>query len=613
MPKDDGDDGVTIASMRILTALIALSACNSAPTLSVDVVHPSSITVANTEVTVYESASLQCTDVEFGLLDASQLQALATADETIDPGGATTGNLDGISRTNNKVIVARGFDTTGALLSAGCVQVGTVSKSETVTITTVVAATVAIDTSANSNAVAVTATDPNGALIDGRAISWTVYGPAGSVPASTTIATTSSDGVWDATNPTCTSNGVAEVHIVPPSTVAGYAVQMQIAWATEAFPIFTNLTSASFTGQTLPTPPAKMVHPCAIRHAGTTQRVVCLDATFSATEYAMTVSAGSGALVAMDSASAPASTQALIAVPTGSGDLSIYAVDNTGSLTALFGAPAPTNTGMKCAMTDPTCINDAIVAPACDTTQGKVVEHGVDAIHLADYNGNAIGGTFGPTTSGLDSAGCLTQLSATGSGTSLVQAISAVTLDNTADANGVTDVGLFLCGENACVAAPSGIDDALVKGAAVGFVGGTEPHILVPSVDATGVVLLDLIASSTNGVIERSRMPAAAMPNRILTGQFDTDGEPDVFWDLTSAKGAAFEIAYAREVDDEPLEALSPAVASTVDQILTGDLNGDGIDDIVVIASAVTTTGAAVVPVGVPTPSNVVADPACSP
>jgi hypothetical protein len=545
---------------------------------------------------------MQCTDVELGLLDEVQLEALTTADETIEPGGATTGNLDGISRTNNKVIVARGFDTSGALLSAGCVQVGTVSGNQTITIQTVVAATVALDTVANSASIAVTATDPNGALIDGRAISWTVYGPAGSVPASTTIATTSSDGVWDATNPTCTSNGLAQVHVVPPSTVSGYAVQMRVAWATEAFPIFTNLTSASFTGQTLPTPPVKMAHPCAIRHSGTTQRVVCLDATFSATEYAMTVTNGSGSLVAMDNASAPTTTQALIAVPTGSADdLSIYAVDNTGNLTAMFGAPAPTNIGTKCPVTDSTCINDAIVAPPCGTTPGKIVEHGVDAIHVAEYNGNAIGGTFGPTTSGLDSAGCITQLSATGSGTSLVQAISAVTLDSTSDASGVTDVGLFLCGPNACIAAPSGIDDALVKGAAVGFVGGDEPHILVPSVDATGVVLLDLIASSTNGVIERSRMPAAAMPNRILTGQFDSDGEPDVFWDLTSAKGAAFEIAYAREV------------ATSVDQIITGDLNNDGLDDIVVVASAPTQTGIAVVPIGVPTPSTVVADPPCSP
>ncbi|HEY1552991.1 MAG TPA: hypothetical protein VGG28_34410 [Kofleriaceae bacterium] len=597
--------------MRMMAALVAsvfVWACNSAPTLSVEVVHPSNLTVATTEVTVYESATLACTDVEFGLLDQAQLEALTTADETLEVGGATTGNLDGISRTNNKVIVARGFDTTGALLSAGCLQVGTVSGNQTVTIDTVVAATVAIDNAANSSSVAVTATDPNGGLIDGRAISWTVYGPAGSTPASTTIATTTSDGVWEPTSPTCTANGVAQVHVVPPATVGGYAVQMRVAWATETFPIFTNLTSAVFAGQTMPSPPSKMTHPCAIRHAGATQRVVCLDATFSATEYAMTVANGSGALVAMDDAMAPATTAALISVPTGSGDLSIYAVDTNGNLTALFGAPAATNTGAKCTG----CINDAIVAPACDAAPGKVVLHGVDAIRITDYSGNTLGGTFGPLTSSLDNAGCITEVDSTSGGTSLVQAISAVTLDTTSSTT-VTNVGLFLCGPSACIAAPAGIDDALVRGAAVGFVGGTEPHMIVPSVDATGVVLLDLIASSASGVIERSRMPAAAMPNRIMTGEFDTDNEPDLFWDLSTAKGAAFEVAYARQVDDQALEALSPTNASTVDQILTGDLNNDGLDDIVVIASALAQTGASVVPVGVPTPSNVVADPACSP
>ncbi len=600
--------GVTIRSMRMIAALVALSACNSAPTLAVEVVHPSGLSVATTEVTDYESATLACTDVEFGLLDAGQLEALITADETLETGGAKTGNLDGISRTNNKVIVARGFDTTGALLSAGCMQVGTVSGNQTITIDTVVAATVAIDTAANSASVAVTATDPNGALIDGRAISWTVYGPAGSMPASTTVATTTSDGVWEPTSPTCTSNGVAQVHVVPPDTVGGYAVQMRVAWATETFPIFTNLTSASFSGQVLPTTPTKMAHPCALRHAGSTQRVVCLDSTFSATEYAMTVANGSGSLVAMDNAMAPATTAALISVPTGSGDLSIYAVDSNGDLTALFGAPAATNSGTKCTG----CINYAIVAPACDPTPGKIVLHGVDAIRITDYTGNTLGTTFGPLTSGLDNAGCITEVDSTSGGTSLIQAISAVTLDTTSSTT-VTNVGLFLCGPNTCVAAPPAIDDALVRGAAVGFVGGTEPHMIVPSVDATGVVLLDLIASSASGVIERSRMPAAAMPNRIMTGEFDNDNEPDLFWDLSTAKGAAFEIAYARQVDDQALEALSPTNATSVDQIITGDLNNDGLDDIVVVASALMTTGAAVVPIGVPTPSTVVADPACSP
>ena len=188
--------------------LVTLAACTSDPTLEVVVQHPDGLAVASTDITVYESATLTCQDVEFSLLDDVQLQALATADEMISPGGAITGNLDGISRTNNKVIVARGYDASGDLVAAGCAQKALVSGKDSATISTVLAATVAIQPPADATVLAttVTATDPSGAVIDGRPISWTVYGPAGSVPSSTSNITVTSDGVWE---PTMISHGGA--------------------------------------------------------------------------------------------------------------------------------------------------------------------------------------------------------------------------------------------------------------------------------------------------------------------------------------------------------------------------------------------------------------------
>jgi hypothetical protein len=125
------------------------------------------------------------------------------------------------------------------------------------------------------------------------------------------------------------------------------------------------------------------------------------------------------------------------------------------------------------------------------------------------------------------------------------------------------------------------------------------------------VVLIELILSSTGGVIERSRMPAAAAPTRIVSGQFDTDGQPDLVWDVASTKGTAVEIAYSRQVDDEPLEALSSAGSAAIDDILVGDLTGDGIDDLVLLDGS--GANVAVVPIGMPAPSSVTADPPCSP
>lgn len=587
--------------------LVAIAACNSAPTLSVVVQHPDGLVVATTEVTVYESQTLTCTDVEFGLLNASELQPLITADEMLESGGATTGDLDGISRTNNKVIVARGFDASGTLIAAGCVQQGVVSANTTVTIDTVVAATVAIDPPDGSDMTAtmISATDPSGALIDGRAISWTVYGPASSMPASTTYATVTSDGVWQATSPTCTAQGIAQVHVVPPSTVGGYAVQMRVAWSTEPAPLFTNLSTSEFGGQALAGAPSGVSKACAIRHAGTTQRLVCVDSTNTATDYAVTVSNGVASLQAMGTQSAPASTVALISVPNGN-DLGVYAVDNNGSLTALFGAPAATNTGSRCLSN----CTDAIVLPACDSITGKIVVRAPTELHLLDYSGNFLKLASAPFAQ-LDNAGCVTDLDATGT-PSLVQAFSAIAHVTTAGAT-TTNVALFACTNTDCVQVGSGVDASLERGASLGFTGGAEPRLVVPSFDATGVVLLQLVLTSTTGVIERARMPAASLPLQIVGGQFDGDGSPDLLWDVQTPKGTSFEVAYARQVDNEPLEALTQATSASVDDILSGDLTGDGLDDVVVVAASTLVTGVAVVPMSAPVQTTVTADPTCSP
>jgi hypothetical protein len=605
MAKDDGD---TIRSMRLLALVaIASSACSSAPTLSVVVQHPDGIPVASTEVTVYESETLACTDAEFGILDAAQLEALVTADETLEPGGATTGSLDGISRTNNKVIVARGFDTTGALVSAGCLQEGTISGNESVTITTIAAASVALQPSPDETSTIVTATDPSGALIDGRAISWTVYGPAGSMPASSTLATIDSDGVWDATNATCTADGSAAIHIVPPGSVAGYAVQMRVAWATSPAPLFTNVAGPAVVPQALPL--AAIARPCAIRHSGTTQRLVCVDSTSTATDYTVSVTNGAAMLAASNTQAAPTGTVALVSVPN-NGDLDVYAVDNNGDLAALFGAPAPTNGGPAKCLT-PGCIDDAMVAPACGNIPGRIVLHAPsvgDTLRLVDFTG-----TYTPASPGnpfgagkVYDAGCIAQLEGSGSPTQ-VQAI----VSNTAVIATNIAVSIYACNASGCTADSSGAAAEGMRGSTIGFIGGTEPRLIAESVDATGVVLIELILSSTDGVIERSRMPAAAAPTRIVSGQFDTDGQPDLVWDVASTKGTAVEIAYSRQVDDEPLEALSSAGSAAIDDILVGDLTGDGIDDLVLLDGS--GANVAVVPIGMPAPSSVTADPPCSP
>jgi hypothetical protein len=101
----------------VVVPAMSIAACGSDPTLAVSVTHPSVVTVATTEVTVYESDSLKCTDIEFARVDPAGLEALAADDVTLD--GSASGGLSGISRTGHKVIVARGFDANNALVTIG--------------------------------------------------------------------------------------------------------------------------------------------------------------------------------------------------------------------------------------------------------------------------------------------------------------------------------------------------------------------------------------------------------------------------------------------------------------------------------------------------------------
>ena len=402
---------------------------------------------------------------------------------------------------------------------------------------------------------------------------------------------------------------------MPPNAVSGYAVQMRVAWATSSPPIFTNLANADF-GLTVVTPPADAKKYCALRRSGTTQRLVCYDSTFTATDYAIAVSAGKASLVAMTTASVPATTIALISETVGT-DLDVYAIDDNGDLHALFGAPAATNmlAGAKCAVAH--CVDDAIAVPTCSATPAKVLIHGgAGVVRTLSATGDLQGTiTTGALYARLDNAGCVTQLSDQGAPT-LVQAASIFTGSTPAELL-TPNVELVGCGATACEVIP---DTTLVRGAGVGFTTGDEPRMIIASIDATGVVLVEVVLASTSGTIERARMPAASLPDRVVTGQFDTDHQADVMWDIASKLGVNFEVAYARQVNAESLEALSAAQVTgspVVTDILAGDLNGDALDDLVVLETStpngVAQYGVAVVPMGVPDPVTVTADATCSP
>lgn len=597
-----------------------IAACSSDPTLAVTVTHPSPVTVATTEVTVYESDSLKCTDLEFARVDPAGLEALSADDVMLD--GSARGALSGISRTGHKVIVARGFDAAMALVTIGCAEKDEVIGADTVTISTFVAAAVSIRPPADPTMldVAVTLTDASGAsLPDMRPVMWTVYGPAGSTAANPANVTKISDGIWEPTLPSCTGNGVTKLRPNPPSSLGGYAVQIRAAWALEEPQPYSSLAATAFANTALQFTPATSRRFCTIRQQGPVHRLVCIDNANVAHDLAITVDATGKAIateMATQSALPPlAGVQNVIAVvaePAAGTDREVYAVTDRGVLVPLFNATPVADQTLVC----PAC-NDAIVVPPCGATPGKVLLAGAsNRVRQIDLHGGNLQ-TFdvpGVTAVRLDNAGCVTQLQAAGA-PSLVQLASLHAGTLLAGTFVPAATLLATCaGSTACRL----LDQPLVRGAGVGFTADQEPRIVVANVDATGVVLTQLVIAPVGGsagtigtTIERSRVAAASIPDRLVAAQVDTDTGTDLFWDIaTRNSGTSFQIAYARKVGAVDLEALSTAQDVDVTDLVTGDLDGNGLDDIVVLSA----TGAAIVPMGVvlpaPAPNT---DPTCMP
>ncbi|HEX7701204.1 MAG TPA: hypothetical protein VF403_10790 [Kofleriaceae bacterium] len=596
--------------MRCCALVVLLAACSTDPTLNVTVVHPVGLSVASTTVTVYESATLHCEDIEFARLDAAGLVALATSEADLDAIGGV-GSLSGISRTGNKVIVARGFDTNSVLVSAGCVEKGEVKGDDSVTVTTVIAAIVSIKPPGDNVTLdtVVTLTDASGApLPDQRPVTWTVYGPAGSTAANPSNVTAISDGTWEPALPSCSGTTPLKLHPNPPSTLGGYAVQMRVAWAVAEPPTYTSLAATAFTltdlgGITMSTTARRA---CAIHVNGTAHTLVCVDSSDMAHEYAITVTTD-GKAMAMQLGSAVTAVAAagqhsiaLVAVVGSGTNRDVYSVTDRGVLVPLFNAPAPVNTATQCVLD--TCA-DAMYVPACGAIGAKIlIANSLSVtgtgmtIHQIDAHGGSATTFNLPAGNGprLDNAGCVTSLQS--SGAPALGQLATVHGGTTAIELAASGTYLVNCSTGTC----SVVDNVtLTRGVGVGFTGGSEPQIVVTTIDASGVVLVSDVFSSNTTPIERARMPAASIPEHIVAGQVDTDTNPDMFWDIASRNGASFEIAYAREVDGDNLEALSPSLAVDVSDLVMGDLDGDGLDDIVVVA----TTGVTIVPMGVKIPA----------
>ena len=587
----------TVPAMR-LAVLLALgaAACGDDLSIVVDVTNPTPVN--HTVISVYESDAVTCDSIEFGDLDATALQSALVAEEIYDSAGKVlSGSLDGISRTKNKAIVARGYDASDALITAGCTAKGVVHGTDHVKIDTVDAATVsAVADTSNDFLINVFATKSDGTFLDKRKVSWHVYAPIGTAPYAPASVTIDGASEWEPNNAACTNNnGSAKLHPIPPSLIGGYATRVRASWAANEIPLQSAISKADADQMPIK-PPAGAVHACAVRTSGGTRRLVCLDSQLItgnpiARELSVTVANGRTTIAITGTTTPFASAPiGVIALPGAvSGDKNVYAVTSMGDLLPVFGAPAVAATTCS-GCTGP--VTDYLFVPSCDppdTAPKVLLKSGAKLFGMPATGGAAIEITGASdalfTDFSFNGAGCVTDaiakasrqlvmIDATIGGVSLSRGFYACT-------GGGAD-----CHRIALPLAGAGVAFALTDNG--------EHRLVGASIDATGVVMSSYVilpdpstgaASKLDRLLEKDRVPAAAVPHKVLAGKLDDDDGYDLVWDVAAMRGSTLEIAYSRLAGNQRLESISGLQAVGADDLLLDDLSGDGHPDIVIVAA----------------------------
>ncbi len=609
-----------MSASRVLVLGLAAgaAACGTDPTLAIEVHHATGSQIARTTVSVYASPTLTCDDVQFGDVDDATLAGLAVAEETLVGGNVTAGSLAGLPRVAHKVIAARGFGADGKLADGGCVEADEITADTTLAIDAQAAVLASISAGSDAYAILVTVANLDGSAVAGRAVSWRVIGPDGTMPADPSKATVleRADATWDRPTATCTGpTGTAVIHPVPPDLSGGYAARVRVAWAQESPAPLSALTKLT-PGQRALTPVAGMAHPCAIGHsaAGSPASVVaCANA--SGTVDVFSVGSTAGAVTYTTVASpALAAPVGIFAVPGATaGDTDVIAID-AGNTPAIPGTGRLVKiTGGSTVAACPECNSfvDAMYVPPCGTAKalllGRTKDNVIRALSPLGGAATKFGAPDAPLTQAIAfvTAGCVTRFDTTGVPTQVQLAV----FDYVAKLSGrvVATSATIDCAGPVC------ISTALkVPGAGVAFTGGVAPALVVSSVDATGVILstVDIVSTGSQNVfLELSRIASAAVPHRIATGQLDADGQLDLVWDNVTKADPFVQIAYARAGFSGNLSALTGLAlgdASILD-VQAAPL----VDAIHADALVVTSSGVVVLPSLVPAQTGTVpTDPA---
>jgi len=603
-------------TMRSAVMLGLLVACGEQPSLRVEVTHhpDAAPVVARTVISVYESDVVSCARVEFGDLSEAALTAIEV-DQIAIGAGERADELT-MSREGIKVIVARGFDDTGVLIAAGCAETTTVAENDVLSITTELAATVSVNgiglEDLDPFGILVTVTDPFVRSLPDRVVSWRVHGSDGAAPLSASGLATGDDSDWVPTGPPCSNdNGIARVHPVPPSTIGGFATAVRASWSTEPPRVFTTFTPINGSGGLVMTPVADgstlSVRRCASRIAGSVHRLVCLENRGNvptAIDYTVTVVNGSGGFAEVAQQTFPVLAPGelpieVFSISRGATTRDAYAITTKGRLLGLFGPSLGTD--FATTRSGAASVTDIAVLPACGPHPTTLLIRLETVLAAKELRTLAVSATgilgggevlepYGPPAVAaaeqlsINATGCVAELRVDAD--PILRQVGVVDVTRTNPAARSSTTAYFECDTGTCTL------PFAVPRAGVDFLPADDllPDRMVSATfDATGTVLsVSVLQPDKNReprAVELERITAAAFPQRVVTGQFDADGRPDLFWDIANFNSATtnFQLSYAHPVLGQRLSALSATQQNAiVIDTFVADVTGDGNDDLVI-------------------------------
>lgn len=578
-------------------AAAAAAACND-PSLRVELSYPAGVSIDHTAITVYESATANCEDVEFALLDDAQLRALEVSELVVDRDNRPIrGGLTSISRVGNKLIVARGFASDDSLVAEGCSPKGEIVDDDLVVVELFDVAVVSVGEVGSDQRIGITLTKPSGQPLASREVRWRVYGPQGTSfePGSNATAVADQPFTWEPTQPECTNDeGRIVLLPVPPAQVAGYAFDVRASWAASA-PRLSSAFSAA-----LPSLPTPLAAPgvCAVRGTSSASSLVCLSGD-NAIEFSIAVANGQANLT---EASRQTITGAfdLVTTDRGNGTRDVFALASVGAATHLIevrpGGGGADRTFPQLAGP----VHRSIGLPACGSQPAQlaivvdlVAQPGKQFVQLRNLTDlkpqptRVIGDQLT-----FNNSDCVAE------GAVLRQAVGVNEANQTTGE--LTTKLYFDCDRpqmELCAI------DIAAAGAAIGFTDRADPRVISAGFDASGVVLTSSVLLAGAGgdyrLVERERTSAAGFPTQFASGNLD--GPPsatDFAWVLGGTDATILEVAYDRVIGGERLTAISPRARRPSTQLLAFDLTADGHDDLVLVGPG----GVVVIPTHVPLP-----------